>query len=186
MGPRALLLAASLALAATPGCIIFGLIESLVPAGSTETKEYVKLKKEDLWERIKEIVAKHFRIRDVDEDAFYLNTEWDVVLGVHYQTGFRRQLHLWVKEGSKGPYLQLQCLREKNVNIQATLDPYAAEWESDGRDERQEIRIELELDLKLGLMKESPTAGKPKTSPYLTKESESERDRRLWGDPKGN
>ncbi len=185
LGIRATLVAASLALTAAPGCLIFGLVESLIPLGTYETHHYPKLTRQQLWEQTKYVVAKHFRVWDVDEEGYYLKSEWDVVLGVHYQTGTRRQLHVWAYESDKGPYLQIQCLREKNANIQHTLDAYEAEWESDGRDMSQEKLIEVGLDLSLGVMKESPTAGKPRPSPYLTQESDAEREKRLWGESKG-
>ncbi|MHC5020766.1 MAG: hypothetical protein ACYTGX_11770 [Planctomycetota bacterium] len=150
------------------------------PEGSTESAEYSKIDKPRLWEEVKEVVNKHWRMKEIDEEDLFIESEWDEHLGPMYKSGLRRQCNVWVHDGERGPFLEVQVLKEINTNIKRPLDSYAATWEPDGRDIAQEQRIIVEVELSLGLFKESDSAGKKKPSPYLKEEDEAARRRRLW------
>lgn len=165
----------------TSGCAMLDIF-GWVPEGSTESAVYAKIDRPRLWEEVKEVVNKHWRLKEIDEEDLYIQTEWDEHLGPMYKSGLRRQCNVWVHQTERGPYLEVQVLKEINTNIKKPLDSYAADWEPDGRDNPQEQRIIVEVELSLGLFKESATAGKKKPSPYLTEEDEKAKRRRLWDD----
>lgn len=178
--PRLLLLLALLASPLTAaGCAID--LFDWMPEGSTESQVYAKIDQPRLWEEVKEVVNKHWRMKEIDETDLYIQSEWDEHLGPMYKSGLRRQANVWVHADDQGrPYLEVQVLKEINTNIKRPLDSYAAEWDADGRDTAQEQRIIVEVELSLGLFKESDTAGKKKPSPYLKEEDTDAKRRRLW------
>lgn len=181
---RGILLASVLAATSGPGCLLVPLIDSMIPLGTTDSREYRKITRDELWDIVKDAVARDFRPKEFDERNFTLSTEWDEHLGPMYKSGRRRRAHVWVYDGEAGPYLSVQVEREVNINIKHTLDPFAAEWEAEGRDELSERRIIYLVEAKLGLQRESPTVKNPRKSPYRAadEESETDREKRLWGD----
>ena len=181
---RTLGLALGLLASSASGCLLIPLIDSMVPLGTTDSRVYRKITREELWDIVKDSVARDFRPKEFDERNLSLSTEWDEHLGPMYKSGRRRRAHVWVYEGDGGPYLSVQVEREVNANIKHTLDPFAAEWEAEGRDELSERRIIYLVEAKLGLQRESGTVKSPRKSPYRAAEEESDadRDKRLWGD----
>jgi len=162
----------------TAGCA-FDLFDWM-PEGATESATYSKIDAPRLWEETKEVINKHWRLKEINEEDLYIQTEWDEHLAPMFKGGNRFQCNAWIHQTDNGPYLEVQVLKEINTNIKKPLDSYAADWEPDGRNIPQEQRIIVEVELALGLFKESDSAGKRKPSPYLTEEDEKARRRRLW------
>ncbi len=88
-----------------------------VPEGSLESAVYTKIDQPRLWEEVKEVVNKHWRLKEIDEEELYMETEWDEHLGPMYKAGLRRQCKVWVHNTERGPYLEVQVLKEINNNI---------------------------------------------------------------------
>jgi len=142
-----------------------------------------------LWQEVKEVINRHWKLKVIDEQDYYVQTEWEEHLGPMYQSGFRRQLNAWVYDSDDGPWFEVQVLTEINSNIKQPLNSAAADWEDHGRDNRREKAIIYEVETRVRPPKPSggdgkdPDAEKFKDRPIEGDgESDAERRKRLWGD----
>jgi hypothetical protein len=140
-----------------------------------------------LWQDVKEVVNRHWRLKVIDEHEYYVQTEWEEHLGPMYKSGFRRQLNAWVHDDPKaGPWFEVQVLTEVNINIKQPLSHSTADWEDNGRDNRREKAVIYEVETRIrppgasGSDGKDPDAEKFRPTDPNT-ENHDDRRKRLWG-----
>ena len=180
---RALMLCALLSIGATAsGCLH---LFDWLPEGAAESKRYPEITKSQLWLHVKEAVHKHWRLKEIDEHEYSLQTSWEEHLGPMYQSGWRQQVNCWLYDSDQGPYYEVQVLRQVNMNIKNPISSSAADWDDRGRDTRQERRVLYEVDVNIrppGATEGAARVG-PKPSKYryaMEENEEAARRRRLW------
>ena len=90
---------------------------------------------------------------------------------------------VWIqRNGRDAPYLEVQVIREVNIDRESPMNSGTAIWRADGRDVEKERRLISAVEVRIGEVGGGSGSGGRRPSPYREEETEEERKRRLWED----
>jgi hypothetical protein len=155
--------------------------------GTSESKRWAGLPKDQLWDVLHEAVNDYYDIRLADDEEMYIESEWDEHLAPMYKSGKRFRVQAWVKwdEEHKASYLEVMVDREINENMDRPLSKsdadWATDWDNDGRDVSREKQLIWLVNFRLKKeIKPSREILANKPSKYR-EDPDQKRREALWG-----